>query len=264
MKHGTRPCRIDHRDYSFHASFGSTGTPTFKDEYFADAGLTMPDQEQINTQYNPPIPPLPYGCTDYTTADITIDLNKRLYNPLDLENVTHANALGGYDIRDALNAARGLGWFKAFYNVKMTGFLDYFDSFRLAQVKGLDQGESRSITWGTPWFPSWESAIRAGKSIMPMPTTDELNNTKGLPWHDSKLDGWTTRNGIVVYRDKSLQGNQIGEGGFIFFPREVINMVAGLNGIEAFTPSNIPTNPVTISVTTLQWIVSFLRNLLHI
>jgi hypothetical protein len=265
MKSGTKPTRTDHRDFDFIQShnFGSI-SPTFKDEFFADAGLTMPDQETADNEFMPPTPPMPFGCTDFASAELATDLTKLKHNPNDLEAVTHANALGGYDIRKSLQAAIALGWFKQFFNITASGVLDAFDSFRLAQLAGVDVGENRSISWGTPWFPSWEQAALQGKSIMMMPTTAELASISTMSWHDSKLDGWTPKNGVAVYRDKSWQGNLIGDGGFLYFPREVINAVMGIRGTVAFTATNNPVNsPITINTTTLEWLISALQNLIE-
>lgn len=268
IKHGARPTRIKHTDFDFLMShrLGAV-TPSdaqFDDEYFADAGLTMPNQMATDTEFTPPTPPMPEGCTDFAQADLSTDLTKVIHNPSVLEAVTHANALGGIDIRTSLDAAVSIGWIKQYFNCIAQGALDYFDTFRLAQVVGVSAGENRSITWGTPWFPSWEKAALAGTTIMPMPSTAELQNVNALPWHDSKLDGWTSINGVLVYRDKSWQGNSIGAKGFLYFPREVVNMVMTIRGTVGFTPTNKPlSTPVTVNVTTLQWIISVLRTIIE-
>ena len=267
MKSGTRPTRIDHRDYDLiksHRLYGATTEDAqFADEYFADAGLIMDNQEVTDTEFQPPTPPMPEGCTDFSTAGITTNLTKQIHNPNDIEAVTHANAQGGYDIRSSLLAGRGIGWFRQFFNIKTNGVLDWFDTFRLAQLSGVCAGEIRSISWGTPWFPTWEQAANSGSYVMPMPTHDELSNFKSMPWHNSILDGWHTFNGVLVYRNESHQGNLIGDRGFIAFPREVINTVMSLPGTVAFTPSNTPIlNPVTITVSNLQWILSVMQNII--
>ncbi len=267
MKNGARPTKVKHTDYDFlrsHRFGGVAIKTTFKDEYFADAGLTMPNQDGPDTEYVPTVPPLPYGCTDYTGADITSDLYKGKYHPMALENITHANALGGYDIRKSLDAARqNLGWITQYFNLRASGIFDSFDTFRVAQMTGLDAGENRSISWGTPWFPSWEAAIAHGETVMPMPTLEEINDVEDMPWHNSKLDGWTTIGGVLVYRNKSWQGNTIGDKGFIYFPREVVNMVMGISGTVAFTATKSELrNPQTVDLSTLQFILSFLRVLL--
>lgn len=250
----------------------------------------MPDQNEENDFFTPPVPALVDGCTDYTQSELSTDLSNggTVRNPIDLDNVTHANALGGFDIRRSFLAAVGIGFFSAFFNIKAYAPLDYFDTFRFAQLSGAI--EKRSISWGTPWFPSWENACNPNinpSAIMPMPTADEMatamkeagsfgsyhkikhkvmrllgSTVPFIGWHNHKLDGWTTPTGVPLYRDKSLQGNTIGVKGFIFFTREVINTVMTIPGTVAFTGTLMGiSNPVPVSTTFIQWIVSIMRNL---
>ena len=266
MKSGTRKTKQSHRDYDFLLShrFGSL-TPTeadIPDQYFADAGLTVPDQETEDFDFYPPVPPMPFGCTNEAQADVTTDLTKTKHSPSDLEAVTHANTLGGYDIRKSMDTARSLGWFKSYFNVTNSGITDHFDAFRIAQVMGVAANENRAISFGTPWFSSWEQAALKGQYIMPMPTDDELKNVNTMPWHNSVLDGWHSVNGVLVYRDKSWQGNQIGQGGFIAFPREVINTVMGISGTVAFIPTLVAVqSPITVSLSVIPLILSVLRSI---
>ena len=275
MNNGSRPTRLSHKDFDLHRSFGNIAPVSFPTEYFVDAGFTMPNQVEEGE---------PFGCTNYAQAELTTDLTGEIHHPQDLEAVTHANALRGYDVRESLNAAcKSLKWFTAYYNIRSSGIIDSFDAFRLAQISGLP--EKRSITLGTPWFPSWKAAMYGSifiqnadgtyttmgggvKSIiMPMPTEAELSVARrdplSLTWHDSKLDGWTTRNGVLLYRDKSWQGPNIGEGGFIYFPREVINVVMSIPRTVAYTITNqTPEKVQTVSLSAVQWITSYIRHLL--
>ncbi len=255
MQSGTGPTRQKHTDRDLNKSFGAAIPPSFPDEYFCDAELTMPDQNADGQ---------PYGCTNYSQAELANDLTGKLHSPADLEAVTHANAKGGYDIRDSLDAARKLGWFTGYYNIRPIGALiDFFDSFRTAQlsVRGI---EKRSITFGTPWFSSWEVAAQRGEFRMPMPTDAELqairNSSSAFSWHDSKLDGWTTRNGIVLYRDKSWQGKNVGENGFVAFDRATINVVMSIGGTVGYTATNLtPKSIQTIDLSFVAFIVSWIR-----
>lgn len=272
IKNGARPTKIDHRDYDFHKTFGSVAPASFPAEYLCDAGVTMPDQNQQNNFFNPPVPALFDGCTDYAQSEIATDLSNGtvIRNPEDLDKLTNANALGGFDIRQSITIAKNqLGWFSAFFNIRAISPLDFFDAFRLAQLSGAP--EKRSITFGTPWFPSWEAACNPSvnpSGVMPMPTALELSSIKqninSFSWHNSKLDGWTTKNGTPLYRDKSWQGNAVGDKGFVYFPREVINTVMQITGTVGFTATQmgLTGTPQTINVTVVQWIVSFMRNLL--
>jgi hypothetical protein len=262
QRNGTRPSRVDHRDYDFHRSFGSIAPPLFPENYDTDAGLWVPDQNAPEPTFGNPA--LPYGCTDYTQADLAADLAGKLFNPGTLEALTHANAQGGYSIRNSLQAARSLGWINAFFNVIAHAPLDYFDTFRLAMFYGAP--EKRSLTVGTPWFPSWEHAAVNRIAIVPMPTDEELALVRkyqnAYPWHNHKISGWESRSGVVL-KDKSWQGTGIGEEGWLYFPREVINTVMAIPGTVAFTSTQVtPNNIKTIPVSVRQWIMSFVRTFL--
>lgn len=284
IKSGTRPTKKDKRDLDLHKSFGNAlGQVDFPTEFFTTKDPTRPDQNKGIG---------PFSCTNYAQWRLATNLGRIGITPPQLEAVTHANARGGIDIRESLLACispsflhpERLGWFKAFYNIQAKGIIDWFDAFRLAQISGLP--EQRSLSWGTPWFPSWENAINGvlmqrnpdgtftllpnphGKQVvMPMPTDEELANARKnsdlIPWHNSELDGWTPVHGPLTYRDESWQGEKIGEGGFVFFPREVINVVMSISGTVAYTGTNqTPENSQTVDMTVVGWIVSLIQNLL--
>lgn len=266
MKNGARPTKQHHKDKDFHKSFGSVLPSQFPSEYLCDAGLSMPNQEELDVEFTPAVPPMPFGCTNEASADLATDLTGKLYNPYQLENITHANAKGGYDIRLSLQAARdNLHWFKDFYNVQKQPILDWFDSLRLAQFVGAP--EKRSLSIGTPWFPSWEKAAVAGIFVMPAPTNEELAaiaaDDEAYSWHDSKLDGWCLENGTIVYRDKSWQGRNVGRGGFIAFDRATINTVMQIRGTVAFTSTNlVAPESILVQLSGIQWLLSRVRSIL--
>ncbi len=267
MKHGTRPTKNSHKDYDWHRTYGTVAPLVFPDTYLCDAGLTMPNQNALDTEFTPPVPPEPEGCTNFAQADLATDLTGKIHSPADLEAVTHANALGGYDIRKSLMATKSFGWITVFFNITLhpSQALDYFDTLRLAQISGIP--EKRSITFGTPWYPSWEQWAKQGQSILQMPTPGELaaiaRNNEAFPWHDSKLDGWLMKNGNLVYRDKSWQGRGVGDGGFLYFPREVINYLSTINGVAAFTATTGEAPPIqTVSLSISEWFWSHWRSLI--
>ncbi len=270
IHHGARPTRISHKDYCFFKNhvYGAV-KPPIPNEYSADAGLLKPNQEAQDNEFSPPTPPMPYGCTNFAQAGLTTDLTKQIHNPNNLEAVTHANAKGGIDIRVSLDACtppttlkpNRLNWIGQYFNIRAQGIFDWVESFQLAQVTGISVGECRSITWGVPWFPSWEQAAYAGQ-IMPMPTDTELQAARNgqLPWHNACLSGWKSINGRLVYVCSSWQGDIDP----LYFPREVINMVMTIPGTVAYTATNsVITKPLTVDVSWLQWLVSFCRSLLQ-
>lgn len=295
IKSGTRPNRIDHRDYDFVKShrkhllrkFGST-TPTFPTEYLCDYLGNTRNQNINDTTFTPQVTAEPEGCTNFAQAGLANDIEQgaTIFRPDTLEALSHANADGGTDVRTSLNLASNepLNWFAQFFNVIAHAPLDYFDTFRLAIFSGAP--EKRSISWGTPWFPSWEAACQgtnivynadgtyttsAGdnvkKFLMPVPTAVELAaiaaNPGVFPWHNHKLDGWAPNNGSPVLRDESWQGTDAGVNGYIGFDRATVNTVMQIPGTVAFTATRTGIdNPKTIDVSVIQYIVSFIRNLM--
>lgn len=257
---GTRSTKIDHRDRSFHRSFGTIAPVSFPLELNNDSGLWVPDQnEPIPSPFN--LPALPEGCTDFTQSGLASDLVGILKDPLALEGLTHANEDGGTDIRTSLLAAKSLEWINGFYNIQSSGIIDAFDSIRIAMLSGLP--EKRSVSWGTPWFGEWEMNANPSvnpSGIMPMPQT---LSTANLPWHNSKICGWTTINGIPYLIDLSWQGNTVGKNGFLYFPREVVNAIMTVSGTVAYTGTlQAPPFIGTIDVSIVQMIVSYIKNLL--
>ena len=263
MKNGAKPTRINHKDYDYLKSFGAISLPSFPDSYMTDPQLWCPNQELPDPVFKNPA--LPYGCTLYSTADLGNDYSQKLVdNPILVENITHANENGGGDIRTALNVGVSLKFLPAFYNIQASAPLDYFDAIRLAIVSG--DPEKRSVSWGTPWYTEWETAAYAPtnpSAIMPAPK--DYNNLSGLPWHNSKICGFTTIQGVPYLINKSWQGDTIGDHGFLYFPRDVVNSVMTVQGTVAFIVTDAtPQSIQTVSVSVVEWIVSLIKNLLGI
>lgn len=265
---GARPCKVDHRDYDFHKTFGNVGqTPAFPEEFMVDANLWMPDQNNAEPVFGNP--PLPYGCTEYASCDVCADQDGKLYNPMYLENNLHASQNGGADVRQTLLQTTKIGtqakdgtisYRTAVFNIQKYAPSDYFDAIRYAMISG--GLEKRSVSWGTPWFREWENAALSGIGIMPAPNSWAVN---GIGWHNSKFAGWKTINGITYLVNKSWQGTKVGDNGWLYFSREVVNATMAIQGTCAFTVTSMgsPTQTIqTISVSFIQWLASVMRNLI--
>lgn len=255
MNNGTGPTRISKKDYDFHRSFGTVGTtPNFPLAYFTDAGLWMPNQNTDEPIFK--IPMLPFGCTDYTQADLANDINNQLVcNPFDLDQVTNANARGGYDIRQSLLAAIKMRWINGFFNIRPHQ-LDFFDSIRLAMISGIP--EKRSVSIGNPWFPLFEEVKSDG--ILQIPRS---LNTAGVGWHNHKICGWKIINGETYLISKSWQGKLYGNQGYCYWSRALLNSVMAIPGTVAFTATKGVLPPIsTISAPLWDWLVSNIKSLL--
>lgn len=253
LKNGTGPTKQSHKDYS-HRSFGAVSVP-FPPEYNTDAGLDMPDQNAVG---------LPYGCTDETQSEISNDLvQQNKTSPFTLDAVTQANQRGGYDVRESLKWClpsdilhpNRLGWITAFFNIEAIG-QDYFDAVRDAMVSGGT--EKRSVSVGTPWYPIFETVTSTG--ILAIPANFQDSN---LTWHNWKICGWKTINDQVYLVGKSWQGPNYGDKGYCYFSRPLFNQLMNVPGSVAFTATTGVLPPIsTISVTWLQWLISYAKNLL--
>lgn len=254
IKQGLKKIRRDHRDRDLHKSFGMATTSSLPTDFTVDAGLWMPNQDipQAITGLDT-IPALPYGCTDYTQVDLCADEDNKLYSPMVLENITHANQNNGTDIRVALEAAKQALGRTGYYSVKAQGILDWFDAIRLAIYSG--QPEKRSVSIGIPWFPEFER-LPAG-AIMPIPIFD----TAKASWHNAKVAGWKTIHGTPYLMIKSWQGPGYGDNGWCYMSRELCNALLNIRGTGAFTLTKMTSSTIqTVDMGLIATIVSFIRN----
>ena len=271
IKSGLLPIRKDARDFDHLKSFGTviptTGLPS---EYNCDAGLWTPDQNISQTIGLSIIPALPEGCTDYTQTDLCIDEDGVLHDPDLIENVTHANANGGGDIRVALAAAITIFKRGAYFSIQASGAIDSFDALRLAMYS--TENEKRSVSVGTPWYAEFENTVIQNpdgtytttalpanwNGILPIP----FNLNRYVSWHNWKICGWKTIGDQVYLIGKSWQGPNYGVNGFHYVSRPLINQLLAINGTGAFTLSKIvPAQIVTVDATVVAQIVAFIRSL---
>lgn len=263
MPRGAKPTRHDHRDFDFLKSKKFGGLyPEFPENYSTEAGLWNPSQDEGCDLFTPPVPPMPYGCTDYAQTDLLIDEDRKLYNPMDLENTTHANANGGSDLRTSFKAVVKLHPdHPQFFNIKPSGVLDWTDALRIAMVLG--KLENRAVSVGSPWFPEF---MVAPQGIIPEPDwslTIKGTTLSRITWHDWNVKGWKTMNGEVYLIMKPWIGTQWGDNGFGYISRPVFNKLMSIGGTVAFTLDKLlpGEQPQAIDSTIKQWLVSFFANL---
>lgn len=242
IKSGLRKPIYDRRDYDFHRSFGSIPV-SFPAEYNVDAGLWNPNQDTANAITGlDTIPPLENGCTDFAQTDLCIDEDVKLYSPMLLENVTHANARGGIDIREALDAARKVFNRGAYFKVTAQPPLDMFDALRLAMLSTKD--EKRAVSVGTPFYREW---LPAGVLAVP-----ENFTPPSAVWHNWKIAGWK------MIDDQPYLICKMWTGDWKYMSRTLCNAVFGINGSVAYTLSkNVPSQIQTVDFQFVAWVVSF-------
>lgn len=264
---GTGPTPIDHRDYDYIKTKKLGGlVPTFLEEYNVDAGLWIPDQNAGSDLFNPPVPPMPYGCTNYSQCELCSDEDGVLYDPSYLESITHANAHGGGSLRAALQAVvkHGVrnqagqiikGQHPAFFNVRAAGAIDWFDAARLAMASTA--AEKRGVSVGTPWYPEFME-----RALLPIPDFSLYRAS----WHNWVIKGWKIVNGESHLIAKPHIGPNYGDKGFCYFSRPLYNSLMNIPGTAAFTLDKLlpGEKAVTIDTKINEWIVSLIRNLFHV
>lgn len=250
----------DHRRYSFGRTFGATAV---LEDFNVDPGLTMPDQNQPDPYWNNPA--LPEGCSGFSVADTATTDDKIIYNPkfnydntLLMENlpegspctlqdaykspVVYGLQAKGEDTSQALSHRRG-----PYFEVHPTNGLDYFDSL-LSAVKI----NNKPITIGTPWVPQFENIGMNGiQTYMPQ-------GTSFSDWHAWNTVGRKTIGGIIYLVAKTWQGHWFGDGGYTYFPREIINSLMSIQGSDALTNAKAqPGDIQVVRLTIMQMLISY-------
>jgi hypothetical protein len=256
-KSGVKPTKHDFRDYDYLKTKKLGGIlPAFPAEYNVDAGIWAPNQEEVNYYFMPPVPAMPYGCTNYSQNELCMDEDGILQNPMDLENLTHANANGGSDLRSSLAATiklRGKDH-PAYFNIKAQGIIDWFDACRITMLSTAN--EKRGVSVGTPWYPDFNM----DKAILPIPDFS-LNRAS---WHNWVVKGWKTIDGQVYLIGKPWLGADYADKGFCYISRPLFNALMNIRGTAAYTLDKLLSNETaeTVDTNVVQWIVSLIRNLL--
>ena len=258
IKNGVLPLTPDRRDRDFHKTFGAV--TVFHDSYNTNFNPDLPDQNADG---------LPYGCTGYTQAEICGDEDKKLYDPLytydkgRLVDGTEGQEVGVqlktslkttivYGVQEkgennADNNRRG-----AYYNVTATS--DYFDGARSAMQKYSNLwGKPCSLSIASRWCLNFSSTGKTG--IVKMPTAEQYSI---YSLHNWKVNGWETIDGVPYLICKSWQGKNVGDGGWLYFSREIYNKLIDDYFAGAFVLAPFTGNWMSVKLTTLEVIVGML------
>lgn len=263
---GGAPNRWDHRDYDFLKSKKLGSLPTFPDNYCTDVGLWNPNQNEGCSLFTPPVPPMPFGCTNYAQTDLLIDEDQKLYNPMELEAITHANANGGTDLRTSLKALVKLHpnhpqFFNVQPDINRGGMIDWFDAIRVAMIIG--KPENRAVSVGSPWFPGFMHPINGVVSETNWNTTIIGTSLSRISWHDWNVKGWKMIDSQVYLIMKPWIGTGWADSGFGYISRTNFNRFMSIPGTVAYTLDKLlpGETPEKIDSTVAQWLVSFFTNL---
>lgn len=255
---GVHPVIKDHRDHSYPRTFGSVRV--FPDSFNTDAGFGLPNQNADG---------LPEACTGYTQSELCSDEDKQLYDskftyektlfimggkdgdPCDMRSSLKSTIIYGVQLKNnqsdnPYSHRRG-----AYYNVTDETGQDYFDDIRSAILIN-----NFSVSIASPWYTEWDA--------QPNGTITKLGS-QITSWHNWKICGWKTIGGIPFLIGKTWQGTSVGDKGWLYFSRECINAILEIDGTGVYTlaPATAA-NMQNIRTTFLEFILSYLRNVVHL
>lgn len=233
IQNGAKPTAPNPKQLSFSGTFGTVShAAVLPDTFDADAHLEQPDQNADG---------LPYGCTDYCVRELATSEEGVLFETgynygqsRTFEGKAGRNE--GVSIKDAFKCATVYGLKKRddptvdpltyrrapYYEVHPDNGLDYFDSIRSAMLTAYAKdGKKHAVGNGTFWLQEWE---QAQQGIIPT-VFFYSGKPAQYPWHAWAFIGWEVKNGEVMLKAKSWQGENYGDVGYSYYPREVVNKV---------------------------------------
>lgn len=245
MKSGLLPLKPDGRDYSLlhtfcdHPLYGATvaDPSTLPDNFSIYDGQTIPDQNLPDTRFDPPVRPLPYGCTGETGAFACGIQDDELYRPDDLyDNTPPIGSAGGRDARAMLKTLQTRGPRRAdgtfgpargeYFNCYGAGKIDDFDAARIGLW--INQFEKRGVIVGSWWY--WGSATNGDDSLW-LPSFKTAEATLHL-W---LITGWRTLNGEHELECIPWLGETSGNHGLRYMKRDIYNRSMRQPWTGAFT-----------------------------
>lgn len=241
----------------FHATFGGSIAPT--SDFNLDAGISNPDQNAANPQWD--CPAYPEGCTYYTQTEVNQDKDKMLYSPVfqgTWSTYMQGQPMGSpVDLADALNAPTVYG-LQAYgettpqnaltrrrvpYEVRaINGSL--FTGIRSALQTG------NSVSFASAWYESFEAPVNG---IVSLRAGDYAE-------HNWKFCGVKIFNGTQYLIAKPWLGPNWGDHGFCYFSQEIVD---SLNA-QAFTLAPVTADDQRVVwATVTQTIITYINRLLH-
>lgn len=181
----------------------------------------------------------------------------------------------------------------AYYVLEKNEGLDWFDSIRNMLLAGsaieYDTGISsnRSISMVTPWYREWTRPNVPKSGIVKRPagfdvkaggaSTSVIGKILDLlarlfgssggatPWHNWKISGWKTIDGVPYLMGKTWQG-LVGDTGWMYYSREIVNELMEIYGTGGFivfrsNPAN-DADIQTVKLTVLDDLKSYTRVML--
>lgn len=270
IKDGLNRIKPDRRDFSLVHTFGATvaDTQSLPSSFSIYDGRPIPNQDDVDTRFNPQLPALPFGCTGETGAFETGLQDGTLCNPQDLYLATPPYNQGGRDIRDMLKVLINRGVVRAdgtmsekrlaYFNCYGTGGIDDFNAARIGIW--INQAERRGVYLGTWWYPEFENAGADG--ILPLPSF----NINEASLHNHLATGFYSTYKDDYIETISWQGMHYAKNGLAYVSRADYNALMAQPYTGAFTITKMPSNtPVPVGVQAeIDHLVYFIRNLFNV
>lgn len=256
MKLGLKPIAFkDWRTYDFHRTFGTaTLAPA---EFNFDVNRIFPDQNRDGR---------PMACTAYTVNDSASNEDGLYYDDIDFTygNTKMMAGVSGQvpvSVTTALKSATVYGVKQkeqtqedALRNRRAPYFIvkrnpDFFDGLVSAML--VKKG---TLVIGTPWLSLFNSV---GKNGLVPDFTAPQNFTNGHCWEACGVKQIGGEARIIC---KPWLGQNIGDGGYLYFNRKQINDLLDVKGSGAFGQKDAdPADIEKVQMTILETIVSYLR-----
>lgn len=268
MKGGLNRIWAKGSDYSLLKTFGAASAAELPGNFSLYDGQVIPNQDDFDYRFTPPIVPLFYGCTGESTAFDAGLQDRTLYNPEDAYvNTPPGNTFAGRDMRLALKTMitrgprRADGSFgpkrTAYFNVYPAGKIDDFDAARIALW--INQSERRSVMVGTWWYPAF--AVPRADGTLENPSYD----TKEAMLHCHLITGWKTINGELYLESLSWQGMEYGNKGLVYFSRAQYNALINQPYTGAFTITEVQGQVAVVGMQAyVDQLVAFVRMLFNV
>lgn len=261
------------KDYSVVHTFGAILDPkSIPNSFSIYGGQIIPNQNQPDTRFNPPVEALPFACVGETLAFDTEIKTGKLFDPYKFYMKIPPGIDGqGRDIRVGMQTLIDQGIEAtdgtivkdaAYFNCYGTGDIDDFD----AAVQGLylnslqDQKNKRGVIVGTWWYPEFENTLSIDGKIGVLPTPSFDTRTASLHCHLIVGKDSTYKDDYL--EDISWQGMGYGDIGRNWISRETYNALMAQPYTGAFTIASLDGNtPVSIGVQAqIDHFVYFFRN----
>lgn len=266
MKHsGLLKIKPDRRDHHIvkhlERTYGALDPLSLPEKFSIYDGRSIPNQDEPDTRFDPPLPPLPFACTAETTTFLCGLEDGKLYNPEWLYRNTPPFDNGGRDIRDALNTAAKLGLMDDKGNIGGQDWDSYGHVYASGKIDDYDAARfscyllSRGVSIGTWWYGIF---TLASNGLLSAPSF----NTNEASLHNWLVTGWD-KEGIELI---PWIGGQWDVKGLGYLSRGVYNALLNQPYTGAFSFYKLgDQKPITLGVQAyIDHLINYIRTLFNV